>query len=331
MISALKTFLHRLNGSDRIKGQLELQTETLAREIAELRQIVVVLRDDVLALGREGDAKDDTDFPVYIQDGQARFTTSRHPFGHRAFLVSMPKSGTYFIAEILGRLGLANAGVHLDEHGFTDYRQTAAGRDVADYTTLQHRLPLHKSVRLLADGQFAVGHLAHTTYTTTCLRGFRVVFSKRELRTALVSHMRYFMHPQRGLKHGAAWKVVEDGQKRMEAFMALWGQELISWYKSIAPWTKDDSALVISYETLFGHAGEEAQLSLLATVAGKLGLDAGRDRLAETLRAARSAQTLTKSESPSTIERFWSADCERIFIDTGGGDLNQFLGYSGMP
>ncbi|MDH4191524.1 MAG: hypothetical protein OEW21_15140 [Betaproteobacteria bacterium] len=269
----------------------------------------------------------DTDFPVFIVKGQARFARSTGPSRERVFVVSLPKSGTYLIAEILGLLGLANTGVHMSESGFSDYRPIAIAHDNSDDSLPPHQFPLHKAIRLMMPGQFAVGHLGYSDYVIDCLSEFRVLVSKRELRGALVSHMRFFMHPRRGAKHGSAWKAIDNDTKRMEVFMGLWAQELIAWYRSISPWTRDRSGLTVRFEDLLGSNGEEAQLQLLRAIAEKAGLDATDTRLLQAVGLAKAAKTLTKSETASTVGQFWSTECERIFLDAGGGKLNEYLGY----
>jgi len=242
--------------------------------------------------------------------------------------MSLPKSGTYLVAELLKRLDLVGVDVHMSESGFTDYRWKEIDQQNEDYLNLQQELPLAQAVQLVAPGQFAVGHLGYREYTKKCLEGFRVIVTKREARAALVSHMRFFCRPGRGEKYGTAWKEAEDGPVRMEAFLKLWGQELIAWYKTIAPWVAESATVVVPFETVCGDDGEERQVELLRTVAQHVGLKASDAQLLEALSNAETTRTMTSSGSRSTVPDYWSSGCEMLFIKAGGKELNALLGYA---
>ncbi len=50
---------------------------------------------------------------------------------HRVIVVSIPKSGTYLVAEVLKALGYRWTGMHLAESAYTDYSGSAARRRAA--------------------------------------------------------------------------------------------------------------------------------------------------------------------------------------------------------
>jgi hypothetical protein len=268
------------------------------------------------------------DVPVFLDDGgKPRFVKGRGNCRWPVFVVSLPKSGTYFVSELLKQLGLLNAGVHMSESGFTDYRWKEIEQQNEDYLNFQHELPLSEAVQLIAPGQFAVGHLECNEHTRRCLEGFRIVVTKREARAALVSQMRFFCRPGRGAKYGTGWKEADDGPARMEAFLKVWGQELIAWYKTVAPWIAARGVVVVPFETACGDDAEEGQVALLKAVAEHLALRTTDAELLDALRKAAATQTMTSSGRRSALSDYWSSRCESLFVDAGGAELNALLGY----
>src|SRR5580700_5477984 len=78
---------------------------------------------------------------------------------HRVIVVSIPKSGTYLVAEFLKALGYRWTGMHLAELAYTDYSGSALEDARRDPGRFARSEPLSISLERIHAGDFAVGHL----------------------------------------------------------------------------------------------------------------------------------------------------------------------------
>ena len=101
----------------------------------------------------------DAGFPVYMNLGAPSFARDEVAGLNRTVVLTIPKSGTYLIGAYLKKIGLIDTGVHLDDVGFTDYRNRSIQEMVESYRDFRRIYPLDRAAKLLRNGQYAVGHI----------------------------------------------------------------------------------------------------------------------------------------------------------------------------
>jgi hypothetical protein len=270
--------------------------------------------------GGEDPAKLSGDFPVYLVDGRPSFVPVSLEGRPRVLVITMPKSGTYLVAAFLKELGLIDTGVHINDDGFYDYRNRTVSEMVSEYRKFRRLYPLAQSLELVREGQFAVGHLTCNPQTVAAIAGTSVIFTKRELRSALVSMMRFLSRPGRG--EDWAWKRIEEPRVRLVEFLHDRGPELLRWFGSMADWDCQGGVLRIRFEDLTRPSRKHAQ-----AVAEKAGVDVSPHRATEALKRVLGQSTKTWSGGISDTAAYWSEAAEVLFRELGGIELNERLGY----
>lgn len=247
---------------------------------------------------------------------------------HRVVVVSIPKSGTYLVAELLKALGYRSTGMHLAETAYTDYtgsRLEDARRDPGRFTRSE---PLPAALTRIGPGEFAVGHLPFKAEVVEATAPFKRLFVTRDLRWALISYMR-FMHStgRLGAKH-LAWYPIADLRKRCYVFLQTTAPYLLKrFYEGLAGWSQLTDVLPVRFEDVVSQ-GPRATRTVESIARF---LDLPHCDASSVLRASLAAETITKSEGLTQLDDYWSREAERTFIAIGGPELNARLGCGQSP
>jgi hypothetical protein len=304
-------FSNLLDLADKKISQLEEEAATLESKISSLASLKAFI-----------DGFESTDFPVYLNLGAPSFARTEVKGLPRTIVLTIPKSGTYLVSAYLKQVGLTDTGIHLDDLGFTDYRDRPISEMISNYREFRKIYPLDRAVKMLRDGQFAVGHIGFTEKSIYDLSNINIIFVSRELRLSLISMMRWLSRPGRG--ELSQWKEIEDHRHKLVAFLLDCGQNLIAWFSAIAGWRTFPGVQAIQFEQL-QHIDSRAGLAL--EVAKKCGISLSIQDAQEAINSVLLQPTKTWSGKHSKIEDFWSDEAEKIFISIGGVELNSRLGY----
>jgi hypothetical protein len=196
------------------------------------------------------------------------------------------------------------------------------------YKEFAVNLPLAESLNLLLPGQFLVGHLAYSADSCEALKDFKLFFTIREMRSVLISFMRWYSNEGRGEQHGEKWKSIEDKKDRMYFFLSLFIEELLSWSKEIIGWIGYSKVQQIRFEELLGDFGYEKQIDVVERILNHIGLEKDRETAKMILKDVINKPTKTWSGKRSDLSEYWSNQCEELFLSFGGNEINKILGYS---
>jgi hypothetical protein len=267
--------------------------------------------------------------PVILEeDGYPGTIIERAPVARRVVIITTPKSGTYLWSKILALAGFGQTYLHLSESFLSDYRFKSFEEMRQRYKEFSRVVPLKDSVRLIKPGQFAVGHLRYSPENVEILGDSILVFSHRELRQALVSHMRFYMLPGRGGSDDS-WKRIEDGQERMVEFLRRWGEELISGsHRPLVGWKSHPAAYVLRFEEAMGDFGIEKSIACIGGMLAHAGMRLQPEEVRAILQQAIGSETQTYSGARSTLDAHWSEEAERLLRPFGGQEVNDAFGYA---
>jgi len=254
--------------------------------------------------------------------GFVRETSHRYPCA----VVSIPKAGTYFVAEMLKHLGWAGTEIHASPLSFTDYRNLSLAQKRADPRSREIGFPLDFVVQALQPGQFFVGHIPFSSYNERILSRTRLIFIRRELRSALVSYMRFLHKNNREMFDFETWRDLCDPRQRVVRFLAERGAFMVRWITRIADWHSAPSRSELSFETLYGDHGDDALRQMLGALSSHLGIQ-HREAAFEAAKQVQGVDTKTWSGSRTDLSTFWSGEAEQLFSDAGGRSVNQAMGY----
>lgn len=270
-----------------------------------------------------------SDCPLYIDgDGVLCYTSQCGQSTNRVFVASSPKAGTYLLDRLLTKLGAVSVEMHFSPDGLDDFRRTIVRSRTEQYLRRRVKVPFTTAVSLIRPGQFGVGHIPHQPVTAAAVRDFSVVFTKRELRAILISHMRMVQAPGRFNWLAEGWKTLPDGQPRMAGYMRVVGPSIIKLQRDMVGWIDRPGVSAISFETLLGDYGEEARIQAVSELGRACGLDLNRAEVLAALQDSVGKPTRTFSGERSSLDRYWDAACESQFVALGGPALNEKLGYA---
>lgn len=242
---------------------------------------------------------------------------------HRVIVVSIPKSGTYLVAELLKALGYRWTGMHLAETAYTDYSGSDLEQARHDPGRFARSEPLRLSLNRIHAGEFAVGHLPFKDDVIEASGPFKRLFVTRDLRSALISYMRFMQTTGRlGARH-LSWYPIPDPRQRCHVFLQVSAEYLLKrFYEGMVGWSKLDDTLHVRFEDLTNDA--ECATPLIESVARFLGIP--NCDAQGVLRASLATETITKSDGLTRLEDYWSPQAEQRFIEIGGLELNARLG-----
>lgn len=113
----------------------------------------------------------------------------------KAFIVSMPRSGTYLMGKLLTIWGMTDTHYHFSE-GFVEHRtQENIDRQRVDLSDVHHNTDDYWSN--IPDNAFAVGHLAPTTENVSRLSTFKricLIRNRSEVEYSLRSWSKHIGH-----------------------------------------------------------------------------------------------------------------------------------------
>ena len=261
------------------------------------------------------------DIPLYItSEGKLALQLKTGRYTTKVMVISAPKAGTYFLSAVLEKLGWTATKVHLSENSFTDGR-TTPHREI--------QLPLEDVIPLIQGGQFAVGHLSCNNWNISLLKDFRCLFIYREIRSSLISFMRFFPRMPRLDYHrqNAEWTKIENDKERMAEFLKLEADWLINWLRNASLWVDKADVYQIRFEDLAGDYGEAKRNDIVKQAMKHLGANISDEAVKNAIMKTEGRPTYSWSGGRSSLEKYWSKQAERIFVKNGGVELNKSLGY----
>ncbi|GMQ82647.1 MAG: hypothetical protein BMS9Abin05_2103 [Rhodothermia bacterium] len=302
------------------KWKAEDESKRLKTENAELENRIETLSEFKNCLRRFSE----TDVPLLMDANDSLvLSRKRGASQHKILLVTIPKSGTYLFHDLLVAAGLATAGIHIAEWGFTDMR-FADPRYVRESPEAHnHIVAIRETISLIKPGQFVVGHLPCSQEILSFFSEYRIVFTYRDLRDAITSFMRYMAKNGLGTSVSHQWGGWSDGPEKMERYMELHGDEFFLLAKPMVEWVERREIFTMSYEEIVD--GGEKALAKIKKLFWYVGIEA--DDEGSLLRGIIDTGSFTYSGNRTSRELYWSEKVQEMFESGGGVELNRQLGY----
>lgn len=240
---------------------------------------------------------------------------------------SVPKSGTYLAGRLLECAGVPGTGFHLRRDRYWNWNEAdTLDSIVRAPDDFMHLVPLEEALARIGPG-FTYAHLNHDPDVVAGLgriAGLRHVFLCRNLRSALVSQMRFVA--TREAANGRGPRPGRPAPRRFVEFLRRHGRSWVENARRQAGWLQDGSlAAILRFEDL--AAEDEAPVARLLDACG---LD-GAGLAAPVRAAAFGTRTRTFSGRLTVWEDYWSPEAESAFVACGGKALNAVFGYDAEP
>lgn len=244
----------------------------------------------------------------------------------KVIVCSIPKSGTYLVAEIVKQLGFRATNLHLGTHEFADYGAADLETGRRNPGQLIVSELIESSINRVRDGEFAVGHLP--IETAPLLSGFRVVFVCRNVRDVLISFCRWIAATGRD-PDGGNWRELQDGPDKLLGFLERRGEDMYKIVSLAQDWhsTNQMPTWEVTFEELMGDFGKSKTISAMRRIADATDRRYSDADLLWVLQKAKSADTLTRSTGRTNRRRWWNRAVEREYRRRGFFEINKRLGY----
>jgi hypothetical protein len=303
------------------RQSLETAMRLQAEELAIVRNEMAALKADLQPLAG-------SNIPVYLTpELRPAAKPHRGVSGHRIAICSLPKSGTYFLAEVLSQMGCVATQLHLSSNACTDYRCATRKEAREEYKRFNTLLELSKSLALVLPGQFAVGHLECSPRNRALLADFKKVFLYRDLRDGLASFLRFHADTQREGPRTRVWSDLPDGPEKMLRFLDHLGHAYFAMCLPMGDWLDQGDVFKLSFETLYGDPGTSAQVDALEALYSHLEIAQRLVPPEELVARVMGRPTKTWSGQRTEREVYWNDEVEARFREFGGQELNARLGY----
>jgi hypothetical protein len=263
--------------------------------------------------------------PVFLNDkDEVCLSRKSGPNPDPVIIVSVPKSGTYLFAEVLSALGVQSADIHIAPYGFQDLRFCSRETAIAHESDTFHMVPCDKVLPLVRPGQYVVSHFPCNQEILGLLKGFKIIFTYRDLRDTLVSTMRWVAKKGHLSGNPESWAKLPDGPAKMERFLDKHGDHYFDSIHSMRDWVIQPGVLSLSFEEIQGDHGTYRQTQVVQQIADFLGISLPPGEIAQVLKKCLGKETITFSGKRSSRKDLWSDVVEGFFLEPEVRELEAF-------
>lgn len=262
--------------------------------------------------------------PYFFDGSRQLFVPGENPDLPKAFIISLPKAGTYLASAYLESLGYVNTGVHLSQNTLTDYRGKSIDEMIFDHKNLNINIPLEESLAMIGYGQYAVGHLPYSKDNLSAIKDFRCIFLIRDLRVALISLLRWFLKRKK-ISPDSSIAIEDDSKKQFLDFLNFEARNHFAWYESMLGW-KDSGCKIVRFEDVLSDERIMRQ-RLASEIAEYFDIALTPEAALNMLNSVSGQPTKTRSGALSDVSLYWSDEAEISFKELGWFRLNKEFGY----
>lgn len=185
----------------------------------------------------------------------------------KTFIISIPKSGTYLIREIMENAGFGKSHLHVSESGLFDYSKISFEEGRRNPRKCKTYMPLKVSLKKIPDNSFAVGHLMYSKEAINLLKDFNIIFIGRNPKEVYLSFMIYQLETGRALryKEDLVWANEKTPRDQFIKFIKIRGDKLMTkYFTKILPWMKQEGVSCFDFNTMLSNPMEETNRLLLS-------------------------------------------------------------------
>ncbi len=220
----------------------------------------------------------------------------------KVFVISIPKSGTYLIREILEQFGFDRSYLHISETGTYDYSKISFDESRRNPQQCLSKMPLEKSLKNVPQNSFAVGHLKYSMTTAELLKDFNVIFIGRDVKETILSYMIYGLETGRALRNEAdqIWISEENPQEQFLKYIELRGDKILKTYSKILPW-REHNIECFDFNKLKSNPVEQTQ-----RLAHVVQFNFSDTEIKQIIDSSFEKKTLTSSSKNTNKTKYWS-------------------------
>jgi hypothetical protein len=233
----------------------------------------------------------------------------------KVYIYTIPKAGTYFLADFISRLGFHNTGFHISQHKFLNTAKLDMDTNARFPSRAMERQPFMKTLRGMKDSDLAFGHFP-VPMMAWLFPDFFFVCAYRHPRQTLISEFIDFRFRREDVKWISREAIPDDrtafatfleshGEAHMSIFSQMLGITLLR-QEPLCRRFQSDQFHMLNFETLLKTPQGAEDL------ARSLGVDPAL--AAAALAETKAAETKTKATGLE-IDRaaLWSDHAEELY------------------
>jgi len=233
----------------------------------------------------------------------------------KVYIHTIPKAGTYFIADFISRMGFNNTGLHVSQNKFLDTARFDMDTNTRFPSRTMVRQPFMKTLRDLKDNDLAFGHFP-APMMNWIFPDIFFVCAYRHPRQTLVSEFIDFRFRREDIKWLSRDQISDDtvafaaflerhGAKHMGSFSQMLGITLL-YNEPLCKQFKSDQFHFLNFETLLKDPQNAVELAARFMV--------DPQRAVEALEETKRAETKTKATKLEIDrEALWSDKAEEMY------------------
>jgi len=257
------------------------------------------------------------------------------------FVISVPKSGTYLMAELLKHLGLQSTNIHLSTHDYEDHRYTDKSDIRAHPKKYATKIPFEFTVPLIRKGQFSWGHIPHDPRCVAVLKKLKKLLILRQLRDVIISSIRHQIEIRQDLmcefvfnrngrfKEAKTYFQSPLSKEHLKIWFRYYGKENLRLIENMQPWFGKKNIFSVRFEDLIAKNGQPKQISTVKGIIDFLQIDINTDNttIKNVIQDTLVANTHTKTDKHIDHRTLWDDEIEELFEFYGFKWLNEKFGY----
>lgn len=235
----------------------------------------------------------------------------------KIYIYTVPKAGTYFLADLVARLGFENTGFHVSQNAFLNTRKFDLQTNAQFPGRAKENQFFVRTLRQQPPNSLSFGHLP-VPLAKRAFPGFRFICSYRHPRKTLVSEFIDMRFRRKDIPWISPAEIRDDRQAFVEylnrqgpaherIFKQMYTVALLLADPFAVEYSPDEIAL-FNFESVLRSPEETVRISQA------IGAPVSPERAAEILAETRAAETKTKATGLSIDrESLWSEEADRVY------------------
>ncbi|MDD9897779.1 MAG: sulfotransferase domain-containing protein [Candidatus Melainabacteria bacterium] len=225
-------------------------------------------------------------------------------------LTTIPKAGTYFLAEILSEIGAKNRHLHVAKNHAENLLRF--GEEVNKFTPSKAKLPLKldQALYTVQAGEFVFGHIAKPLLNDFALENFKIIYSYRDHKEAMQAEFYWFREIRRDMQEEFTRHSDLSAQDHFIKYLEIFGPTRVRLFKFLDMWKDEDGVTQIDFNQ-FRSDKAYAQKKIIE-IGNDIGIPVDEARAAEILETCLNKDTKTKVKRNKSIS-LWNDEAEKIY------------------
>lgn len=225
-------------------------------------------------------------------------------------LTTIPKAGTYFLAEILSEIGAKNRHLHVAKNHAENL--LLFGDEVNKFTPSKAKVPLKIDQALygVQGGEFVFGHIAKPLLNDFAIKHFKIIYSFRDHKEAMQAEFYWFREVRRDMQDEFTQYSDLSAQGHFIKYLEIFGPTRVKLFKFLDLWKTEPGVTQIDFNK-FRSDSKYAQAKIIE-IGNDIGIPVTEARAAEILDTCLNKDTKTKVKRDKSIN-LWNAEANKIY------------------